>query len=26
LKQMLDNDLITQQEYDTKKQQILAQL
>ena len=26
LKQMLDNNLINQQEYDTKKQQILAQL
>ena len=26
LKQMLDNTLITQQEYDTKKQQILSQL
>ena len=26
LKQMLDNDLITRQEYDTKKQQILSQL
>jgi len=26
LKQMLDNNLINQQEYDTKKQQILAQM
>jgi len=26
LKEMLDNNLINQQEYDTKKQQILAQL